>query len=970
MDDGGYVDMSKYPELDRLDEMYKGLSKADQYIRSFRMKKFLNSKTNKPWIVEQDYVDRIITGSPIAYFVLSREETDFTNASRISNWENEDIYSFLFANILLNPNNEEYIINKINAYFVDDTNEKHFCDYLKEFLVNTSFMNGFFNEYKGEILFGLNYYLFRAGKRMIVYELESFTVETIFYDFSNFSTELQRKVIEYFSMLRNEEDILGLFIRKISCSFKDYESIFMMTKDELICDLLNISSTGKLPYRVLRSFYSSTDITREWNDTVKRNVKDDNVKNWCNWLYLYHRMNSDVSELTEYEFWEKWEPILAVESDYPFELDSYRKKTYYELSVLYNSFILKNWNVMKLIRKLQGNNACKPIDETSNNYLISSRDTEYKFCIQAASEMCKLYTDPSAIVYIYMNTHLKFYIPFRKIIEAISKMVGGEACVKLFEEYNFIGRIVQTSKNKSSRIGYYLIEPINVGYENGYNWNAIHSYAKKGIISETERRRRCSLMLNSDIDENSHIIETDSFVFFKLSRIKTDNDNYKDCTIYVNNITPRENGLCTAKIPTDVILDNIIDWLDNIKKTHVVQPLDDKYLMPRIYPSQSGRGKEFAILILETYIELMYDRDSFEKFYYMMNSSHYDEFNEFFYKPGLRFFGFKDGNPVLLSHQESEYVFFLVNKIVKANVLNSVKMKIYMSSVLKQVYFLERFVSSCGRNNIFLYDENYEYKYYAFPVKFIKEDDNSYIFAFYNGKLKSLSNDGLVFRNTICSKYWNKLYISKEKVDIPVEDLKQNNLRLHAEIHFIDWKSNRIALYQVIDTEKIKKDSWKQFYLLSYDYKCENEYNIQQFVNQQRLLNIDLNQGSRYEKFLNDCGNYFHYVNYSLEKSFYLIKAWDAGENYMCDGEYVLNHKTESVIDDIERQINNFIEKCTTDNYTIFLSIIKHSYISILWNIDEIFEQLSIKLSLTKKEIMENYNDDNYYIINCKMSFN
>lgn len=803
----------------------------------------------------------------------------------------------------------------------------------------------------GEVILLIADFLFEMGFISDTSSFEFHSIyKSIYYNFDMMSERGKKIAGDYFNKLLpfSNKSIAASFLRKIDGDFSGYEAVFGMTKEELIRKALESSDNSyEIPYRILRCFYGTFGISEAWVEDVERYVKNKNIVQWAQLLYFYDKMYEEVNENSEnnvlgaVEKEKEHYMTEMVNGDVHFAI----QKSFYYCSRLISKAILKGYNLEQFLDVMGPLNICKYEKDMQSQSSYLDDEHVRNENAEASGLFLSEYTDHEKLIEMFFKSNMHQIIPFRNLVERIGNDLLDEGkkeneindrIVFLFKDYKIKGMIRRYDK-EFCFTGLYSVETSNLKSEHGYGWVEIFEQD----LDDAEIRRRCDMIPKTDYNTGLfskwRFEKRDAVLYFNISGVlKKKQDSYEGCNIFTGNLEPVKfyNGTYSGirfddHEIIDAAMESAMDWLKN--------PWDDKGKLSQIQhwqflvePARVGKSKEYALQVLETYLDNATNENRFKSIYYTLRKNFVDRINEFYYKPG----NINKAAIIEFTAAEKGMLIEKAKNLLRMDIPTERKMQIYMNTCLKTVYFLDLFILQLPKTDSPLkYSGENEYPYYLFPITYTGETENCYKYS---------------FRCGYASKYANNLQIEKEKVSPKVA--KSTNL--FAEIFFFSMKESKIQLYRVLTKEQIKNDSFSLLKRELNDLKKDNDKrNIMRRLRKVAAYMKKLETDIGMSQFIPGTIHYFKAWDFKAETLFWFFVAWNIdGLSIDLDPES-LNRGLEN---NIRGAINEMIANNGAEDIPKMMAVYKHSYLSAAVSFED-FKDMLVNAYSVSEDVLDKY---------------
>lgn len=865
-------------------------------------------------------------------------------------------------------------------------------NYMLPFLISLEDLFSDLDIFGDEILLYLIAFLFEneeVSQYAEVFEFQAIHLEEdLSYKIQNMSENGISRIKEYFQKIVEKENSFQLssFIRRIDNDFDEYEDVFGLSQEEFIQKVLNVGTPMfVMPFRILRNYYSGVSTDDRWINVVKKYVTDKYVLNSCLAYDFYENVANELEKSSNEEVFFNYltTKLDEIKNSLNEKYDKFTlKKIRYAQGKMFINIFNKGYDVERFIEILGKYNGFIHTKDYESIYKLWEYECNKD---ESISNFYKKYAnpektvDPEKMVYLYMNTHLHQVESVRHLIESVCNILKNsglserkveEKVAEIFSSYT-IGGIVRRIDKEYSFKGLYTIEPTNLFMYPEDTWMIIHKSQDKSNLKE-----KCERLLQSDYDSGAKghwRFDEDAKLYFKFTSVQSRRSTtYENAIIYVGDLWPQkdeEGRLTGVNVDNlkamDAALNSASEWLEKFKDieylTSVVEARKHNEDMSKKRidspdnfqliksPHLRGRGSEFAIKILDIYTALMEHEEEFNLFYYQMLKNFIDNLNDFKYKPGL--VNYNSGK-VLFNNAEKYYIRKKGEEVLKANIPTKRKMQIYMSTCLKNVYYLDRFVVQLPKEDSpYLYSEVDDYMYYLFPVKLLGETEEEYRFKFAYG---------------INSLYADELYIEKDKVRKEVLEAAQNNKTLFAEIYYFNGSKKKGQLYNVLTQPQIKADRGPTWRRTLFDLKRDRDAQkrMKRIRKIRNLMDSGISELSG--DFIIQLVARFSYffasgIEYNAFDMFNFFLSWNSfngGDDIPAKEN--INKQTREIIEDTYEKLieNNSADK---NNLQYILAIYKHTYIQFALSEEEFLNEMSETFQIGMEELQTLYNNDVIY---------
>lgn len=582
----------------------------------------------------------------------------------------------------------------------------------------------------------------------------------------------------------------------------------------------------------------------EWfNDVMKYNSDPETIK----WV----KVDRFIFKLYQYivEDGQDHDGLLHEANDivmFDLKKCAYAPRMISRLAQIFNTFILENRDVCAFIDRL---GALNLYDYRYIQYVDTYKEYPgvYNYTDFEALEG-KLFQlkDPDQVLKIYMNTHLRFRIDLRDIIEYIDRLVPSEndkdqfsPFKDLFRKYPIDGYIsnisyLQAARNKIFLMPRYLYTKWTYGY-------AREVYKNNNNIPSLDTQEAFNKVIRNDqswYDHNkewSELLSTYDECTFLIARYKRVNS-----LILASDITKEDYE--KEKKEREKLPELVLAWLEDIKRGKKVADWNQRNRIYGIRNVENMQSRvKVALAILETIEALAEDEKEIKKLLRLFQRYPMEEINEFRYIATQKWYVFNMPDFI----ENVKKIQKLANTLFENESLSpGIKKEIYLNTCIKKFYELEKVCRYIG-NEIFAGDSKC-----IMPLTYIGKKNNQCVFTIENRPNK----------NVVYTRY-DILYEG-------IEELKEKwiyfaNLKQFDKENRCFW-INQLFLSEK-DVKKLDDMLWKRYLTCIFDLKkslsSKNKEDVRQNLEE---LSVDITLSERIKQFAAELDHAFYHYGYNV----------------------------------------------------------------------------------------------------------
>lgn len=657
--------------------------------------------------------------------------------------------------------------------------------------------------------------------------------------------ETHNWMFEYFLALYNigAYDGAKFFLDKI---WNPSSRLFGLEDDEFIKRFCSFTSPKLVSFCYEYMSVHNTEYTEdEWfKDVLKYNADPETIK-WVKVDRFFYKLYQQIVENgQEYD-----ELINDAKDIVMFDLKkcTYAPKMMSRLAQIFNKFILENRDVCAFIDRLGVLNLydyryIQDMD-TYKEYKRVRDNTDF-----AALEK-KLFQlkDPEKVLKIFMNTHLRFEIDLRDVIEYIDQLVPSKndndqsaPFKEIFQKYPIDGTIsaisyVQTARDKIFLKPRYLYTKWDYTYSCGV-------FRKNHYKPNLETQEAYNKVIRNDQNWYDHNKEWSELLSV-----------YDECTFYISKYIRVDSLILASDITKkdyekekkerEHLPNIVIGWLEEIKRDKKLVDWNERYRIYGIRNVKDMQSRErVALAILETIIELSEDENEIKKLLRLFRRYPMEEINEFRYIATQKWHDFYMTDFIDMIKKIQK----LADTILKSESLSpGIKLEIYFNTCIKKFYELEKVCRYIG-NEVFAGDARC-----IMPLTYIGRKDNQKLFAIENKPNK----------NVIYTRY-DILYEGPE-------ELKKNWIYF-ANLKQFDKEKQCFRINQLFlsekDVKKLDDMLWQKYLICIVDLKnslsAENKEEVRQNLEE---ITVDITSSERIKQFSGELDGAFHHYGFDVQ---------------------------------------------------------------------------------------------------------
>lgn len=770
----------------------------------------------------------------------------------------------------------------------------------------------------------------------------------------------------YYSIMESDAVIAFRYLSKLSKL--DSSKQLGISKDQYY-DYLAIQNKPEFVYYLLKHYKNDEENLNplvKWFEHVMDKNQNSTIILWCRWVYIFQSMQEYIMSDTASEgsFYDCFSYILKLDL-YPFnETDSIIKPAA-ALSGVFNLFVIKQWDIKRFLEFLG-----------HYNILEYEYRVHYIYCPQ---KLQILPTNPEAetlllqsnyeieeLIAIYMNTHFRFYIDIRVLVEWIAEKVN--KCTsdpidelnlsEYFSQYPIDGSISKINEKSTARDKFHL-EPTKVKTKYTYR------YATEQRIKMQENMKGDKLG-SADVKKQKELYnktikidekwfrenETEVLKFREASVCEFNLYKY----IQSSGVLLAHNVSCKQILEYDFAsdLDKVLDWMKQIQLSKEVKKIDeDERMLIITKPYTVDKSRIFAETIFETAWSLRDDYNKIHSFFLLTSIGNLDKINEYQYIP-------KSVSTQLFRIPQNEFKAYLAEAEKKvADLINcqtltcSQKINIFMNTYIKTCYSLDKFLFMVlpegdtldvrTEMKSFLHMDN-EFDQYLFPVVFEKEVDGILYFSLYR-RMK--------YRTLFKFAYTGSSVISKDQV-------------YYVDMKEIDYKNRCFICGHIYTNEQMSNDIWKKYIGKIHDLKRNFKIsNLKRTAFEIGEFSINFQKGNRIERFSRELNQLFRTWNYSAEVGVEILNTIRQNNPYISnaiDDAIVFSQEEAGMY---KAACWSMLEEAVLEgscNINI-LRMFEESYFKFVVDRDEFYQRLSEqKPHINIQQLKEEYANYNVFI--------
>lgn len=634
--------------------------------------------------------------------------------------------------------------------------------------------------------------------------------------------------------------------------------------------------------------YSET----EWIKDVLKYNKDSETLKWIN----VHRSITDLYHHIVEDKKESYFEILKDASDiemFDLEKCTYMTKMISRLAQIFNSIILENGDVSAFLDNLGDLNLFdyQYIQYTSayRNYDGVIDYTDF----QALEKKLFAMTDPNMILRIYMNTHLRFHIDLRDVIEFIDALLQSEYDYTetvhpnlfndIFNKYPIIGYISKIDDIQSGRNKIYLLPKYLYT-----KWTYIYACG----VSEKNNNIPC---LETQEAFNK-VIRNDELWYKHNKKWSELLSEYDECTFLISKFIRKDSLILASNIKKENYekeqrerenLPNLVlAWLDEIKANKKAIEWDRENRIYGIRNIENNKSRErVALSILETIVELVDDEIEIRKLLQIFQKYPMEELNEFRYIRTQKWCDFKLTNFFLGLNKIQLLADTLFNS---ENLSSGTKLDVFLNTCIKKFYELEKVCQFIGDE---IFSDNI-----IIPLAYKGRKNNICLFST-NGKYSK--------KNVLFSKY-NFQYETSD--EFKTDWVYFVNLESFDESNRCFW------IKRVFSADQFRKSDgmvWNEFIRCLFDLKKDLSFdNKESLKTKIKELSIDITSTERIKQFTLELYRTFRHYGYNVIQCDAILDVLDNSNPFIAQ---------DNIFDSFQEEFT----ESYSDAYEQFLSDIK-----------------------------------------------
>lgn len=638
-------------------------------------------------------------------------------------------------------------------------------------------------------------------------------------------------MLEYFYKLIEIKSYNGLkyFVERL---WDRNKALFGKTDGEIIEMFCKVPAIRLITF--CKEYIESRDETyteKKWYEDVKRYNQDDEILKWMGvYQYIYELWQLvEVGKINE--MYKKLEEAKQIRV-FDIKKCNYMTKMVGRLSQIIDMLFDMDENVGRFLDELGDINlfAYKYIYYTGyyKKYTGISNICGYELIKKKLFKV----SEPEQLLNIYMNTHLKFKIDLRDIVECLADKSSGETTIKkLFVPYPIEGCVSKISTKDAARNKIYL-RPKHIFTEWTYSNACEIDKKNKGIQCSETQRAYANIIRNEEEwywknKAKAELLKEKDVCYFNIAR-------YEAGFILADNIE-KESYEFEEKA-REQFLHIVLEWLEQISRERKVIEWDKTQKIYSVAHAQNTELKEkIAIKILEVIRDLKESPRELIKFVDLLTTQTFEEINEFRYIKEQKAMLFYFPN---FQNSKKTIITFAKEIFEDSNITSKYKFKIYQNTCIKKCFSLEEACRYIAKE-IFNPDED---ECFVFPLAYDGEKRGYH--RFIHGKNK----------NVIFSKY-DFFYDGPEQF--------QRGMIYYVCLKNVDWENQRFYINRVyLDTKEL--NAWKRFLRILYDMK--HQVSEQQVRSRLKQLSIDFSNEKRVSQFAYQLDRLFNNYRYDIER--------------------------------------------------------------------------------------------------------
>ena len=495
-------------------------------------------------------------------------------------------------------------------------------------------------------------------------------------------------MLTYFDLLIKDGnyDAAKIFLERIEdCS----NCLFLMDDEQIKDKLCQIPSVKIVFY--CKKYIEKKDSTytdEQWLADVYRHNSDLEVKKWCKTyvqignLYEYIVEKNAKEEDTDYvDFLNETEVDL-----FDLKTNSYMTNMLVHLVSIFNYVIENKWDVCKFLKVLGKLNLFDYSHiSTVGHYKDYDRIKEITDFENLKNSLF-LFTSAEDILNVYMNTHLKFGIEFREVVEKVAK-INRKDVRNVFSKYSING-IVEFINMKESTRDKIFLKPKYL-YTEYTNKFAIEKRKQEGFQNTQVYFDKVIRNDQNWYSKNKlwgELLKAEEECTFQIEKCS------KEGFIFASNIRSVQYPEAEIKNRNASAYD-ILAWLRQIQtEKRVVEWPKNKKIYCVSFIQNFKRREEIAFEIVKTVDCLLQTPDECSKFWRFLSKYPYEELNEF-----RVIYNMKANNFYISDTAMTDKIVKMGDRIFADHDITDIdKCNIYFSTCLKKYYKLEDVVKQLG----------------------------------------------------------------------------------------------------------------------------------------------------------------------------------------------------------------------------------------------------------------------------------
>ncbi len=776
-------------------------------------------------------------------------------------------------------------------------------------------------------------------------------------ELSDYDSMLVREY--YYRMMESDPVIAFWYLSKLSKL--DSSRQLGISKDQYY-DYLAAQNIPEFVYYLLKHYKNeeeNPDSLVRWFNHVKDKNQNRTIVLWCRWIYIYQSMQQYILSDTASEgsFYECFSYILELEH-YPFEDTNSIVKPAAALAEVMNLFLIKQWDIKRFLEFIGLYNVLK------YEYRIY-----YDYCPQ---KLQALPTNPEAqqllfqsdfeiqdLIAIYMNTHFRFFIDIRVLVEWIAEKVNRSSSdtddelnlSEFFGQYPIDGSISKINEKSTARDKFHL-EPTKIKTKYTYRY-ATEQRIKMQEELKGEKLSSADVKRQKDLYNKTIKIDEKWFRENETEVLKFREASVCEFNLYKfiqsSGVLLAHNVSCKQVMEYDFAsdLDIILNWMKQIQLSKEVKKIsEDERMLIVTKPYTVGKSRVFAETIYETAWSLREDYNKLHNFFLLTSIGNLDKINEYQYIP-------KSVSTQLFRIPQNEFKAYLskaekkVEDLINCQTLtSSQKISIFMNTYIKTCYSLEKFLFRVlpkggtldvrAEMRSFLHMDN-EFDQYLFPVVFEREADGVIYFSLFHR---------MMYRTLFKFTYTGSADIIKDQI-------------YYVDMKGIDYRNRCFICDHIYTNEQISNDSWKKYIGKIHDLKRNFQIsNLKRMTLEIGEFNIDFNKGNRIERFTRELNQLFRTWNYSAEVGVEILNTIRKNNPYISHAFGDAFSFNQEETDMYKAACFSMLEEAVLEgscNINI-LRMYEEAYFKFVVDRDEFYQRLSdLKPHINTDQLKEEY---------------